>query len=111
MMMIPEDQLIPVTLQAQLIGRLRNVSAPKNWCMAVAEAVQNSMDSIEDSARRGHIEIELMRGGDLASGGGAIAPITHVLVRDNGSGFNDDNFQSFCTCMCLPVQLAPSFVD
>jgi hypothetical protein len=92
--------LIQVPLEMELAGRLRNIGRPKHWYMAIAEAVKNSMDAIEeanDSAKRdGWIEVSLQRVEDLASKGGAVRPVKHVTIRDNGVGFDEKNFKSFC---------------
>jgi len=90
----------PVPLEMELGGRLRNIGRPKHWYMAIAEAIKNSMDSIEEAnekaKRVGWIEVSLERGEDLASKGGAPRPVKHVTVRDNGAGFDERNFKSFC---------------
>jgi len=91
-------QLEEVPLKFELGGRLRNITKLKHWQMAVAEAVKNAMDAIADSGRVGKISVELERVKDLAaSGDDGVMPIRSVVVRDNGVGFNDDNFSSFCT--------------
>jgi hypothetical protein len=90
-----EKALSPVPLQLELGGRLRNIGRPKQWYMAIAEAIKNSLDAIEDSKRKGWIEVRLERGKDLASDGG-IGPVRHVVVKDNGVGFDEPNFASFC---------------
>lgn len=90
-------KLDPVPLKLQLEGRLRNMGKPRHWYMAIAEAIKNSLDAIEDSGHKGWVRVELERGSDLASEGGATRPVQSVLVRDNGIGFTDDNFVSFCT--------------
>jgi len=64
--------------------------------MAVAEAVKNALDSLEDAATPGgEVEIEIVRNAGLFAG--EIAPIEQIIIRDNGSGFTDLNFDSFCT--------------
>jgi hypothetical protein len=67
--------------------------------MAIAEAIKNSMDAIEDAnqktKRKGWIEVKLERTRDLASIG-AVRPVKHVTIRDNGVGFDGPNFKSFC---------------
>lgn len=90
-------QMDPVSLKSQLGGRIRNIGRPKLWYMAVAEAVQNAMDAIEQSGAVGKIEIELRRGTQLLNELSETAPIEHVIVRDTGIGFDDLNFDSFCT--------------
>lgn len=89
--------LVPVALRPRIHGRIRNLTKPKHWYMAIAEVIKNAMDSIEDSGRSGRIEVELYRGADLAAQGGLLGPIQSVTVRDNGIGFNDINFDSFST--------------
>lgn len=91
------EQLVPVPLRQELTGRLRNISKLKHWQMAIAEAVKNSMDAIEDSGRSGKISIVVERGGDLASSGNGGKPVKTIIVRDNGVGFSESNFISFCT--------------
>jgi len=91
--------LVPVPLELELAGRLRNIGRPKHWYMAIAEAIKNSMDAIEDAnqktKRKGWIEVKLERTRDLASIG-AVRPVKHVTIRDNGVGFDGPNFKSFC---------------
>ena len=88
--------LAPVQLRAELTGRLRNLTKLKHWCMAVAEAIKNAMDSLTDAGHsNGKIEIELVRNPDLIPQGPH--PIERVIIRDNGVGFTEPNFQSFCT--------------
>src|ERR1035437_3364693 len=93
------NNLTPVPLQLELGGRVRNISKPKHWYMAVAEAVKNSMDAIEEAnekaKRQGWIEVVLERSKDLASLG-SLGPVQHVTVKDNGVGFTEPNFKSFC---------------
>lgn len=92
--------LAPITLEMELGGRLRNIGRPKHWYMAIAEAIKNSMDAIEEAnektERDGWIEVRLERAEDLASKGGAPRPVRHVTIRDNGVGFDEKNFKSFC---------------
>src|ERR1035441_10155538 len=88
------DHLVPVQLRQELAGRPRNISKLKHWQMAVAEAVKNSMDAIEDSGRSGRISIVVERGKDLASTGNGGKPVKTIIVRDNGVGFNEQNFVS-----------------
>jgi hypothetical protein len=93
------SDLIPVPLEIELGGRIRNISKPKHWYMAVVEMIKNSMDAIEEanekSKREGWVEVVLEREKDLASLG-PLSPVRHVTVRDNGAGFDETNFKSFC---------------
>lgn len=91
-------QLTPVPLRLELNGRLRNISKLKHWQMAVAEAVKNAMDAISESGQRGAITIEVKRetlGNFIIEDD--LPPIKSITVRDNGVGFNAENYQSFCT--------------
>src|SRR5688572_845141 len=97
-------QLVPVPLRQELVGRLRNISKLKNWQMAVAEAIKNAMDGVADSGRSGVISVEIERAKDLASSGDASKPVRTIVIRDNGIGFNDDNYASFCTPDSLQKQ-------
>jgi hypothetical protein len=93
------SELVPVPLQLELCGRLRNIGKPKHWYMAVAEAIKNAMDAIEEAnektKRQGWVEVTLERVNDLASVGSA-RPVRHVVIKDNGVGFDGPNFSSFC---------------
>jgi anti-sigma regulatory factor (Ser/Thr protein kinase) len=92
-----EAQMEVVPFRFQLDGRLRNIGRPKEWYMAVAEAVKNAFDAIEASGRTGQIEVELQRGEDLLSSVGTAGPVQNVIIRDTGIGFDQTNFESFCT--------------
>ena len=98
------DKLAPLPLRQELVGRLRNITKLKHWQMAVAEAVQNAMDAIIDGKRGGKISIQIERANDLASSGDGGNPIKTIVVRDNGVGFDDANYQSFCTPDSLKKQ-------
>ena len=65
--------------------------------MGIAEAIQNSLDAISDSGHPGWITVEIQRDHDLVSPSGGARPIRSVVIRDNGIGFNDVNFESFST--------------
>ena len=100
-MLVPDktsgETLEPVPLKFAFDGRLRNTSKLSNWKMAVAEAIQNSMDAIEESGIDGSIEVELERHPDLIPQGHKNDPIHNIVIRDTGIGFTDKNFDSFCT--------------
>lgn len=99
-----QGALIPVPLRQELVGRLRNITKLKNWQMAVAEAIQNAMDAIVDSGRTGQVSVHIERVKDLAASGDGNLPVRTIIVRDNGIGFNDENFASFCTPDSLKKQ-------
>ena len=99
-----QAEFVPVPLRQELVGRLRNMTKLKNWQMAVAEAIQNSMDAISDSGRTGQISVQVDRVTDLGSSGSGNQPVKSIIVRDNGIGFNDENYTSFCTPDSLKKQ-------
>jgi hypothetical protein len=94
---ITQPVRVPVSLRFELEGRLRNIGKLKQWYMALAEAITNSFDSIEDSGRTGKIEVLLGRQKDLLSQEGLSDRIQTVVVRDNGIGFDEANFTAFIT--------------
>lgn len=95
--MSPLSNLAAVELRAELDGRLRNLGKLKHWCMAVAEGVKNAMDALEESrTENGIIEVEIIRSKEIGVEGTTKA-VSDIIIRDNGVGFNDENFKSFCT--------------
>jgi hypothetical protein len=86
-----------VGLRLQLAGRIRNLTKHRFWLIAVAEAVQNAMDAIADSKRVGSVRVQIERGEDLLSAMDGIRPVRDVIISDTGIGFNEPNFNSFCT--------------
>src|SRR3989442_5865413 len=86
--------LTPVPLLAEVSGRIRNIGKPKSWYMAVAEAIKNALDSIEESGSPGNIVVEIIRRADLF---GSVAPVENVVVSDTGVGFTESHFISFST--------------
>lgn len=91
------NALVPVPLRQELVGRLRNMGKLKQWQMAVAEAVHNAMDAAEASGRACDVSVEIERSSDLASSDGSGRPIGAIIVRDDGVGFSEENYLSFCT--------------
>src|SRR5262245_4685302 len=89
-----------VPFRSHLGGRMRNIGKPRDWLMAIAEAVKNAMDSLEDKHKEGgkggRIEVELSRVTDLVSDQTTSA-VQNVIIRDTGTGFHEDNWESFCT--------------
>src|SRR5438552_2605735 len=91
------ESLTPVPLRFEMSGRIRNITRLKQWQMAIAEAVKNSMDAIAESGTPGTIQIEVLRAGDLGSSGDGKCLVSAVKIRDTGVGFNEQNYLSFCT--------------
>jgi len=93
-------------MKASIEGRLNNIRLPKKSCvMPLFEAVVNSIDSLKevkaDVDKR--IDIEVIR--DLSQPSFQFKdndnyladPVIGFKVHDNGVGFTEDNFDSFCT--------------
>jgi hypothetical protein len=95
-------------LQLDLQGRLRNFKLPATRALVpVFEAVVNSLHAIEDGRTSGYVRIEVQRhpltqaGSQqplpLAPDQVSLPPIVGFRIRDNGVGFTDENYASFCT--------------
>lgn len=74
--------------------------AYSNTLLPLYEAIVNSIQAIEeDSATSpGIIEIDIVRSGQKSlefEGGEQLPEITDFVIKDNGIGFNADNFESF----------------
>lgn len=91
-------------LGSNLRGRLRNTDLPVSKCLfPLFEAVVNSIYAIDDrivsedsfNSTDGRIRITLNRSstGDLFGGKAEISSIT---IEDNGIGFDENNYESFC---------------
>lgn len=91
-----------MSLQTNLIGRLRNLSLPKSHgLLPVFEAVVNSIHAIEESEQldNGKITVEINRDtqGSFNFEDAGLSPITGFTITDNGCGFNTNNLTSFKT--------------
>ncbi len=88
-------------LKVDLRGRVRNMRlAPANAMLALYEAVVNSIHAILDGPEpdKGQITITILRDttGQLALNGKAVpGPVIGFSVHDNGTGFDDKNFEAF----------------
>ena len=91
-------------LGASLQGRLRNTDLPVSRCLyPLFEAVVNSIYAIDDrvdsdnafALSEGRIRVSLDRAADSDLFGGK-AEIISITIEDNGIGFNDENYDSFC---------------
>lgn len=87
-----------------LPGRLRNVSlGPYRVLVTLFEAIMNSVHAIEarkDRKKPGNIEVTILRGGQRTlalEGSEAGEEISGFRITDNGVGFTETNFESFCT--------------
>ena len=88
-------------MNTDVAGRVRNVQLPTSKpLLPLFEAIINSIQAIEDSgAKDGRIEIEVLRdpGSLFLESDRSQADITGFVVRDNGIGFDDRNFEAFTT--------------
>lgn len=90
-------------MDIDLEGRVRNTKLPlSRGLLPLFEAISNAIHSIEEAKTQSpEIVVEVVRD---TSQGGLIddeplpnQPIESFVVRDNGIGFNKDNFKSFET--------------
>lgn len=93
-----------VQIASNLEGRLRNTDLPLAKCLfPLFEAVVNSIYAIDDrcksdssfSMKDGRIRVMLERSNDSDIFGGK-AELCRVTIEDNGIGFTNDNYNSFC---------------
>ena len=93
-------------LNASLEGRLRNTSLPQSkFLFPIFEAVVNSIYSIDDridndktfSLNSAYIKIQILREDQATFFGNEKGNVKEVVITDNGIGFTDDNYESFCT--------------
>ena len=91
-------------LESNLEGRLRNTDLPISKCLfPVFEAIVNSIYAIDDrhsiensfTMDEGKVRILLKRDNDTDLFGGKAA-LSSIIIEDNGIGFNNNNFKSFC---------------
>lgn len=85
-------------------GKVRNTKLPKTHALLpLYEAISNSIHAIEErgNSKDGRIEINIIRQGSLQMLNQVpdidIYPALTFEVKDNGIGFNDDNYYSFLT--------------
>ncbi len=91
-------------LGSNLRGRLRNTDLPVSKCLfPLFEAVVNSIYAIDDriasvdsfASTEGKIRVTLNRSSDSDLFGGK-AELSTITIEDNGIGFDDNNYNSFC---------------
>lgn len=91
-------------LGSSLEGRLRNTDLPITKSLfPIFEAVVNSIYAIDDRLKSdntfamadGKIRIILNRANESDLFGGK-AELLSVTIEDNGIGFNENNYNSFC---------------
>jgi anti-sigma regulatory factor (Ser/Thr protein kinase) len=89
-------------MNIDLPGRIRNTNLPyKSALLPLFEAIVNSIHAIEDlGLGGGRIDIYFERDETQLSFDRDythIAPIINIVIEDNGIGFTDEHFNSFCT--------------
>ncbi len=91
-------------LGSSLEGRLRNTDLPITKCLfPIFEAVVNSIYAIDDRLKSdsafaiedGKIRIILDRANESDLFGGK-TELLSIIIEDNGIGFNENNYNSFC---------------
>lgn len=80
-------------------GRVRNVQLPVSKpLLPVFEAIMNSIQAIDDAKEsKGRIEIEVIRdcNSTMLVEDKPISDITGFVIRDNGIGFDEKNYEAF----------------
>jgi hypothetical protein len=88
-------------MNTDVAGRVRNVQLPTSKpLLPLFEAIINSIHAIEDAHEKdGRIEIEVFRDAEslFSESDRPHAEISGFLVKDNGIGFDDQNFEAFIT--------------
>lgn len=85
-------------IEDDVIGRVRNTRLSKSQSLiAIFEAVVNSLHSIEDAHCPGMIQVGIVRSAQLTMGEDVRPPVIGFEVVDNGLGFTEANYKSFCT--------------
>jgi signal transduction histidine kinase len=88
-------------MNIDVAGRVRNVQLPATKpLLPLFEAVINSIHAVEDAQERnGRIEVEVFRTveSSLPHLERPYADVTGFSVRDNGVGFDEQNFEAFVT--------------
>ncbi|RNI29948.1 hypothetical protein EFA69_10500 [Rufibacter immobilis] len=87
------------TIVTDVAGKLRNLKLSQNdGVLAVFEATMNAIHAIEDrKCHNGKVTITLKRAKEKSVIGdnGLVAPIQSIEIKDNGIGFDENNFKSF----------------
>ncbi|MFA5118809.1 MAG: ATP-binding protein [Candidatus Omnitrophota bacterium] len=88
-------------MKMDVIGRARNVQLPLSKpLLPLFEAIMNSVQAINDAKEEnGKIDIEVIRdnSSNLLLTDRATADITGFGVKDNGIGFDENNYDAFLT--------------
>lgn len=89
-------------MDVDVLGRVANVKLGRSRCLQpLFEAIINSIHAIEEAKTTdGRIEVRIERDQTqktLVDDDAASFPVSGFVVTDNGIGFTDKHFQSFCT--------------
>jgi hypothetical protein len=87
-------------VRTDIRGKIKNFGVPKdNPLLAVYEAIANSFHSIYEARKQsraaGIIDVRILR--ETSREGEGLPYINGFSVSDDGIGFDDDNYASFCT--------------
>ncbi|SFM00542.1 Histidine kinase-, DNA gyrase B-, and HSP90-like ATPase [Desulfomicrobium norvegicum] len=90
-----------MTITASLLGRLRKFDCPVSRpLIPIYEAISNSIDSFAQNNTSGNVSIKFERDRDktlrLSNKRMPLPPFKSVVIIDDGEGFTDINFESFC---------------
>ena len=88
-------------MNTDVAGRVKNVQLPAGKpLLPLFEAIINSIQAIEDTKENaGRIDIEVVRDPGLLDDAAdrSLAEITGFIVKDNGIGFDEQNYTAFTT--------------
>ena len=88
-------------MKMDVIGRVKNVQLPVSKpLLPLFEAIMNSIQSIEDvKEKNGTIDVEVIRDSSttLLPEDRGTADITGFIIKDNGIGFDEKNYEAFLT--------------
>lgn len=88
-------------MNTDVAGRVRNVQLPASKpLLPLFEVIINAIQAIEDAnEKNGRIEIDIVRSPDLFDGAAdrSLSEITCFVVKDNGIGFDAQNYEAFTT--------------
>lgn len=96
---IPQNEFI-----TNISGKIRNTKLPKNKALwPLYEVISNGIHAIEEKGnlKSGQIQIDIIRNGNQETlhemENVEVSPIHSFIIKDNGIGFNEDNYKSFLT--------------
>jgi len=90
-----------LAMKMDVIGRARNVQLPISKPLSpLFETIMNSIQAIEDAnIKNGKIEIDVVKNTEplLLPEEHGVVDITGFVVKDNGIGFDENNYEAFLT--------------